>query len=394
MIVKKKTPSKTPIRRALMEELGPRLLFSADLPGVLAQSGLLGGDMEPTPPAIVSMMDAPAVGVAIGHQDQTAPEAGFSLSQPRASATPQKELVFVDAGAPNYQQLINDLMKAQAEGRRIEVVVLETGGDGIEQISDAMAERRDVDAVHIVSHGSDGNLQLGNAKRNAYNLDRYRDAIKSWKVAMTEGADLLIYGCDFASSAQGREMVETLSALTGADVAASTDKTGAAAVGGDWELEYKFGEVETDVALSLGVQQNWEHTLAVAINNNAMGETDGSSVTTISGFTVSGTDRLLLVAVSIVDGDGDILDDGVGLSGATVRLYRDDGDGNLDAGDTFVTSTTTDGSGNYSFTALSDDVYWVVADSKSIDPTAGFNGGFISGDAWAEETYGSVNSVS
>ncbi len=29
-----------------MEELEPRLLFSADLPGVLAQSGLLGGDPE------------------------------------------------------------------------------------------------------------------------------------------------------------------------------------------------------------------------------------------------------------------------------------------------------------------------------------------------------------
>jgi hypothetical protein len=36
----KKKPSTTPVRRALMEELEPRLLFSADLPGVLAQSGL------------------------------------------------------------------------------------------------------------------------------------------------------------------------------------------------------------------------------------------------------------------------------------------------------------------------------------------------------------------
>jgi hypothetical protein len=105
-----------------MEELEPRLLFSADLPGVLAQSGLLGGEPDSTPPAIVAMMDAPAVGVAIGHPEQTPAEAGFSLNQPRAGATPQKELVFVDAGAPNYQQLINDLLKAQAEGRPIEVV--------------------------------------------------------------------------------------------------------------------------------------------------------------------------------------------------------------------------------------------------------------------------------
>ena len=221
-----------------MEELEPRLLFSADLPGVLAQSGLFGGDMEPTPPAIISMMDAPAVGAVIGNSEQTSSEAPFTLSDPKASTQPKKELVFVDAGAPNYHQLINDLMKAQAEGRAIEVVVLETGRDGIEQISEAMAERRDVGAVHIVSHGSDGNLTLGNTKLSAYNVERYRDALKSWQASLTEGADLLIYGCDFAGSAQGREMVEVLSALTGADVAASTDKTGIADRGGDWELEY------------------------------------------------------------------------------------------------------------------------------------------------------------
>ena len=189
-------------------------------------------------------------------------------------------------------------MKAQAEGRRIEVVVLETGRDGIEQISEAMAERRDVDAVHIVSHGSDGNLQLGNAKLNAYNLESYRDAIKSWQVAMTEGADLLIYGCDFAGSAQGREMVETLSALTGADVAASNDKTGAATAGGDWDLEYKLGDIETDVALSLNVQQSWEHTLAVTEDLTSFG--DSTSGTPISvNHTTSGTDRLMMVGVSM-----------------------------------------------------------------------------------------------
>ena len=91
-----------------MEELEPRLLFSADLPGVLAQSGLLGSETHPTPPAITALVDTPSVGVAIGHSEQTPPAAGFSLSQTKGSATPGRELVFVDAGAPNYQQLIND----------------------------------------------------------------------------------------------------------------------------------------------------------------------------------------------------------------------------------------------------------------------------------------------
>jgi hypothetical protein len=245
-----------------MEELEPRLLFSADLPGVLAQSGLLGGEADSSPPAIVALMDAPAVGATIGNQEQKPTEDGFVLNQPRAGATATKELVFVDAGAPNYQQLINDLLKAQAEGRPIEVVVLESGRDGIEQITEAIEERRDVAAVHIVSHGSDGSLTLGNSKLDAYNVERYRDALKAWQASLTEEADLLIYGCDFAGSAQGREMVEVLSTLTGADVAASTDKTGIADRGGDWELEYQAGDIETGIAFSSELQQNWEGTLA------------------------------------------------------------------------------------------------------------------------------------
>ena len=68
-----------------MEELEPRLLFSADLPGVLAQSGLLGGEADPTPPAIVALVDAPAVGVTIGNSEESNTESGFSLSQPKSS---------------------------------------------------------------------------------------------------------------------------------------------------------------------------------------------------------------------------------------------------------------------------------------------------------------------
>ena len=84
-----------------MEELEPRLLFSADLPGVLAQSGLLGGDILPTPPAITALVDAPAVGVTIGNNEQTPGEAAFALINPKATATAQKELVFREC-CPNY----------------------------------------------------------------------------------------------------------------------------------------------------------------------------------------------------------------------------------------------------------------------------------------------------
>ncbi len=113
-----------------MEELEPRLLFSADLPGVLAGAGLIDVDERSAPAAIISLVDAPSVGAVIATSEPPA-ETALTLAEPKASTQPRKELVFVDAGAPDYQQLVNDLIKAQAEGRRIEVVVLESGRGGI-----------------------------------------------------------------------------------------------------------------------------------------------------------------------------------------------------------------------------------------------------------------------
>ncbi|MCA9091647.1 MAG: DNRLRE domain-containing protein, partial [Planctomycetaceae bacterium] len=58
-------------------------------------------------------------------------------------------------------------------------------------------------------------------------------------------------------SADGQSLVDSLGFLTGADIAASTDETGAAILGGDWDMEYHVGQIETTVAFSSSLQQNW-----------------------------------------------------------------------------------------------------------------------------------------
>ena len=67
----------------------------------------------------------------------------------------------------------------------------------------------------------------------------YRDAIGRWESALTADGDLLLYGCDLAVSDEGRTIVRTIGDWTGTDVAASTDLTGSAWFGGDWDLEYR-----------------------------------------------------------------------------------------------------------------------------------------------------------
>ena len=75
-------------------------------------------------------------------------------------------------------------------------------------------------------------------------------------------ADLLIYGCDLAGDEDGISLTSSLAALTGADVAASTDGTGAASRGGDWVLEHATGSIETAVAVSAEAQAGWRGLLA------------------------------------------------------------------------------------------------------------------------------------
>ena len=91
-----------------------------------------------------------------------------------------------------------------------------------------------------------------------------------------------------------------------------------------------------------------------------------------------------------VNGDGSLADAAV-RDNATVSLYQDGGDVQPDGGDDiFLTVTSTDVSGNYTFASLSAGTYWVVVDSKTVTPSAGLNGSFVQGDVWPEQTYGAI----
>ena len=68
----------------------------------------------------------------------------------------------------------------------------------------------------------------------------------------------MFYGCELAENAIGRDFIGAVSRVTGADVAASVDLTGALERSGDWDLEYTVGTVETQ---SLAAA-SWQSTLA------------------------------------------------------------------------------------------------------------------------------------
>ncbi len=173
----------------------------------------------------------------------------------------RREIIFVDAAVEDVQSLLDDLFADVAAERDIEVVMLAADRDGISQISEALAAAPELDAVHIISHGSDGSVQLGDTVLNSASLAGRVGEIASWGFELAPDADLLLYGCNLAASDDGRALIDELSALCACDVAASDDLTGHTDRGGDWILEYQVGDVATDIAFQFLAQSTWMGTL-------------------------------------------------------------------------------------------------------------------------------------
>ena len=173
------------------------------------------------------------------------------------------ELVFIDSSVSDYQQMIDDLrLESDSDpSRTMEFVVLDSQKDGIAQMTTALLNYKEIDGIHIVSHGSNGQVQLGSTTLSLENLDTYRAAIGAWQHSLSADADLLFYGCDLAATADGRELMNQIGAECDCDVAASDDLTGHTSLGGDWDLEYQAGAIETGVAFSSGLQDSWKGVL-------------------------------------------------------------------------------------------------------------------------------------
>lgn len=153
-----------------------------------------------------------------------------------AAGQERTEIVFIDTSIDNWTVLRDGVPDG------VEVVLLDASRNGLEQMDQALAGRSGIDAIHVLSHGSDGQVSLGNLTLNSGNVDAHAETLGRIGAALRSDGDLLLYGCDVASN-QGETFISRVAEITGADVAASDDLTGSAAMGGNWSLERTTGPV-------------------------------------------------------------------------------------------------------------------------------------------------------
>jgi glucose/arabinose dehydrogenase len=182
--------------------------------------------------------------------------------------TAPQTIAFIDAGVYDVQAVSAGL---QADIK----VVLDSSKDGVAQITQVLSQYKNLEAVTIISHGSNGEISLGNRLLNQGSLESYADELRQWQRSLSSDADILLGSCNVAAGEVGQELLQKLSDLTGADIAASTDLTGNAAQGGDWVLEYSTGSIEAETPFSAPLMDSYQGVLVYLSDLTPTSATNG-----------------------------------------------------------------------------------------------------------------------
>ena len=190
--------------------------------------------------------------------DQPAAEVGdFQLEETHRLSS--ETIVFVDAGIENLSELTGGI------GTDAELILLNSSESGIEQISQVLSGRSNVQDIHIIAHGAEGNIRIGDEIVNEESLVDNQDQIRGWRAALGDGADILLYSCETGRGQVGANFITRLAALSGADVAASTDLTGGKNTLGDWDLEATVGTVDATLVINQQTRDRYSNTLDITI---------------------------------------------------------------------------------------------------------------------------------
>jgi hypothetical protein len=272
------------------------------------------------------------------------------------TAAPVTELLFVDTRVEGYETLVADFT-ADAQ-RPVEVVLIGADEDGMARITNTLAGRHDIAAIHLLSHGEPGAIALGSSRLDNNTLLTRAPELASWGSALGPDGDIVVYGCEVAEGAEVQRFINSLATLTGADVAASDDLTGNPAQGGDWVLEYQTGWIEAPSLNNPWRTSSWQGVLATytVTNTNDSGagslrqailNANANAGADVIDFNIAGTGTHTITLASLLP----TITGTVTLDASTDDSFAANGnrpaivlDGNGITGDGLILGATADGS--------------------------------------------------
>lgn len=165
--------------------------------------------------------------------------------------------VVIDPAVTDWQEMVAALPES------VETLVLSDNQEPFGQILEALqSSDASYGALHVISHASAGVLNLANHEVSLANIREVQPLMQQMASHFAETADLVFYGCDLAADEQGRELLAIIAESTQLDILASTDKTGSAQLGGDWDFEYSLGETESRMLFARAFAENYSAVLS------------------------------------------------------------------------------------------------------------------------------------
>lgn len=172
------------------------------------------------------------------------------LSPPSTSAvvgdmnapTRSFEFVIIDGELEDIPSLITYFEELRESGRSIAWKVLESGVNLAEQVDHLVEDGQPIDTLHILSHGSPRGIKLAGDWFDFEQIQNNSSLFHHIGLQLQGRGEILLYGCNLAGTAEGIHLLQLLADVTGREVAASTNDTGSANLGGDWTLEYFLGD--------------------------------------------------------------------------------------------------------------------------------------------------------
>ncbi|MEM6598719.1 MAG: DUF4347 domain-containing protein, partial [Cyanobacteria bacterium P01_C01_bin.69] len=226
------------------------------------------------------------------------------INQFSSQDTTQNTLVVIDSGVANISALVTDATKAQAD-----ILLLSAGDDAITQITEALAGYNNLSSLHIVSHGTPGCLHLGNTQLSFETLNQHGDSISSWAASL-KGKEILLYGCQVAKGAMGHLFVQQLQQLTGANIAASTDRIGRVGDRTNWFLNTQLGNVQTPIVFSADLQATYaghfDPVVDFSVNTDVVVEEEGTLFQFIFELSEAPPSGGTKVALQAINPDGSL----------------------------------------------------------------------------------------
>jgi Ca2+-binding RTX toxin-like protein len=119
----------------------------------------------------------------------------------------------------------------------IAVCVLSGAEPAALEMARVLGQRQDIDVLHVIAHGQPGEVNFSSGVFSLESLDEHSDDLARLGAALAADGEIRLWACEAAAGDKGAAFIGAFARSTGVPVVASAGRIGAAAHGGNWNLD-------------------------------------------------------------------------------------------------------------------------------------------------------------